>query len=165
VTLDERRYGIAVPTAQLGVPDMPVRWRRVTARSVGVVSLGGLSPGDLLALAGSSPLVAPTRWRPATDVCETPSSVIVTIELAGVREDELDIALYPDAVLVDGYRRPEAVGADAVYQTLQIWRGPFRLAVPLPATVDTDRTDVNFGGGMLQLTLARRSGGAPADDG
>jgi HSP20 family protein len=135
---------------------LPVRWRGVTSRSVTVVSRGGLSLSDLLAVAGSSPLMAPTRWQPAADVCETSSSIILTIELAGVREDELDIALYPDAVIVDGYRSLETFGPDVVYHMLQIRHGPFRLELPLPAIVDVDRPDVSFADGILRLLLPKR---------
>jgi HSP20 family molecular chaperone IbpA len=63
---------------------------------------------------------------------------------------------------VDGYRAPDEVGPEAVYYTLQIRRGRFQLEVPLPAPVDIDRPEVNFGGGILQLSLPKRSNGAEA---
>jgi len=138
---------------------VPVRWRGVASRSVTVVSRG-FSLADLLAVPGSGPLMAPTRWQPAADVCETASTVILTFELAGVREDDLDIALYPDAVIVDGYRVVETFGPDVVYHTLEIRHGPFRIELPLPATVDVDRPDVTFAAGILRLVLPKAG---PAD--
>jgi len=136
---------------------MPVRWRRVTSETVRVVSFGGLSPGELLGLAGPGPFVAPIRWRPPADICETPSSVIVAIELAGVREDDLDIALYPDAVIVDGHRAPESPGPEVVYHSLQIRRGRFRLEIPLPVEVDVDEPEVDFSAGILRMELAKKN--------
>jgi HSP20 family protein len=134
---------------------MPARWRRVTTRSLRVVSYRGLSPGDLLSLAAAGPLVAPTTWRPAADILETPTSILLTIELAGVREDDIDIELYPDAVIVTGFRPARADEPEGVYHGLQIRRGPFRAEVPLPALVDTAGADATLDDGMLRITLAK----------
>src|SRR5919108_216514 len=75
---------------------------------------------DLLSVLSSSPMVAPIRWRPATDICETPDSITITVELAGVREEDLDIELYPDAVIVSGSRSPQLCGPEAIYHALEI---------------------------------------------
>jgi HSP20 family molecular chaperone IbpA len=149
---------------------MPARWHRITTRSVRVVSYAGPATGDLLALSAIGPLVAPTRWRPAADLRETATSVVLTVELAGVREDDLDIELYPDAVVVSGSRTAASGRPDEVYHVLQVRRGPFRLEVPLPVFVDMDRADASLENGMLTITLAkataavgsRAGGGRPA---
>ena len=140
---------------------MPARWHRVTTRSVRVVSYGGPIPGDLLSLGAIGPVVAPTRWRPAVDVRETRASIGLTIELAGVREDDIDIELYPDAVIVRGDRPALGGEPDAVYHTLQIRRGAFRVEVPLPALVDLNRADATLENGMLRITLGKQ-GARPA---
>ena len=140
---------------------MPARWHRITTRSIRVVSYGGLTPGDLLSLTTGGPVLAPTRWRPAADVRETAAAVVLTVELAGVGEDDIDIELYPDAVVVRGIRRAAQGGPDEVYHTLQVRRGPFYLEVPLPAPVDMDRADASLVNGMLTITLPKpaRAGG------
>jgi HSP20 family protein len=138
---------------------MPVRWRGVSNRTVTIVARSGFSLSDLLAVAGSNPILAPTRWEPAVDVCETAESVVVTLELAGVREDELDIALYPDAVIVDGYRSLETLGPDVVYHALQIRHGPFRRELALPSAVDVDHPEVTFADGILRMALPKRAHG------
>jgi HSP20 family protein len=127
-----------------------------------VLSYRGLTPGDLLSLAAVGPLVAPTTWRPAADVLETPTSIVLTIELAGVREDDIEIELYPDAVIVSGSRHARADDPEGFYHSLQIRRGPFRVEVPLPAIVDTDGAEASLDAGMLRIMLAKpgsRSGG------
>jgi HSP20 family protein len=139
---------------------MPVRWRRATSRSVRIVSFGGLSPTDLLSVLSSSPMVAPIRWRPATDICETPESITVTVELAGVREEDLDIELYPDAVIVSGSRSPQLCGPEAIYHALEIRHGGFRLEVPLPITVDLEGPEATLENGILRIQLPR--GGEPS---
>ena len=133
---------------------MPARWRRVTTRSVRVLTYGGLGPGDLLSLT-TGPVVAPTAWRPAADLQETATAFVLTVELAGVRDDDVDIVLYPDAVVVSGSRRAASGEPDGWYHALQIRRGPFHLEVSLPAAVDVERADATIENGMLRITLAK----------
>ncbi len=134
---------------------MPARWRRVATRSVRVVSYSGSASNDLLSLAAAQPIVAPTAWRPATDVCETPESVTVITELAGVQEDDIEIELYPDAVILDGFRPASSCGPDAVYHSLQIRHGSFHLEIALPVTVDVDRSEATFENGLLRIGLPK----------
>jgi HSP20 family molecular chaperone IbpA len=138
---------------------MPAHWRRVTSRSVRVVSYGGLAPGDLLSLVATAPLVTATTWRPAADVYETATAIVLTMELAGVREDDVSIELYPDAVSVSGERPGLDGGPDAVFHTLQIRRGSFHLEVTLPAIVDLDGADATLENGILRITLAKQRQG------
>jgi HSP20 family protein len=81
----------------------------------------------------------------------------MTIELAGVREDDLDIELYPDAVIVDGYRTSQSCDGDAIYHSLQIRHGPFRIEIPLPGDVNIDRPDATFENGILRISLPKTS--------
>jgi HSP20 family protein len=115
-------------------------------------------PWDLLAAVGWRPIVVPTAWRPATDVCETPESLMVTAELAGVLDEDIEIALYRDALVVDGVRRSQPCGTDAVYLVAQIRDGAFHLEVPLAVDVDAYRTSATFENGILLISLPKLGG-------
>ena len=141
---------------------MPARWRRVTTRSVRVLTYSGLGPADLLSLT-AGPVVAPTTWRPAADLQETATALILTVELAGIRDEDVDILLYPDAVVVSGSRRAASGDPDGWYHALQIRRGPFHLEVPLPAMVDVERADATIESGMLRITLSKLGPSTEAD--
>ena len=134
---------------------MPARWRRVTTRTVHVMASSDWSPGDLLSLVAARPILVPTSWRPAVDVCETTDRITVTAELAGVVDDDLEIELYPDAVILDGSRPATACGPDAVYHAAQIRHGPFHAEIQLPELVDLDRSDATLEDGLLRLTLPK----------
>ena len=40
-------------------------------------------------------------WRPRADVYETADGVLVTVELAGLEADDLDVQLFEDALIVE----------------------------------------------------------------
>jgi HSP20 family protein len=49
-------------------------------------------------------LLVQARWRPATDVAETTKSIEVTVDLAGVDEDEFEVQLFDNGLVVEGRR-------------------------------------------------------------
>jgi HSP20 family protein len=140
---------------------VPARWRRMTTRAVRVVSYAGPAPWELLSVVSTRPIVGPTAWRPAADVCETADSVVVTVELAGVVEDDLEIEAYPDALILDGFRAASGCGPEAVYHSLQIRHGSFHVELPLPAPIDPGRGDALLDNGMLRISLPKLDDGRP----
>ncbi|HEX2037096.1 MAG TPA: Hsp20/alpha crystallin family protein [Chloroflexota bacterium] len=137
-----------------------MRYRRLTARYVSLVSMGEVpSLGDLLRTAQPRVMVAPTRWRPAADVCESATALAITVELAGVDEDDLEVTLFEDALVVEGVRRPVGCMADGVYHSAEIRHGPFRLEVPLPVAVDTEAPQGRYERGLLHISLPKAGGG------
>jgi HSP20 family molecular chaperone IbpA len=100
-------------------------------------------------------LLAEPRWRPAVDLYETPGAVRVTVDLAGVEEDDVEILLFDDAVVIEGTRVLPACEGEAVYHAAAIRQGPFRAAVALPAPVDTGAVEARFERGLLRVALPK----------
>ena len=96
-----------------------------------------------------------TYWRPPADVCESESAIEVTIDLAGVDQDELDVVLYEDALIVEGRRRL-TTSPSGVYHLAEIRQGPFRLELGLPVAFDLERVDARYDQGLLRITMPKR---------
>ncbi|MFN8591250.1 MAG: Hsp20/alpha crystallin family protein [Thermomicrobiales bacterium] len=96
-------------------------------------------------------------WRPAADICESDRTVEVTVDLAGVDQDELDVLLYENALIVSGQRRPRTTNPNVVYQLAEIRQGPFRLELPLPSSIDPNQVDARYEDGLLQITFRKSS--------
>ncbi|MGH7388563.1 MAG: Hsp20/alpha crystallin family protein [Candidatus Rokuibacteriota bacterium] len=105
-------------------------------------------------------LLAQTGWRPDVDALETATTVEVTVDLAGVDEDDVDIQLFEDALVVEGRRWFPACTEGAVYHAAGIRQGPFRVELPLPAPVDPERVQAVYERGLLHVTLPKRVTGA-----
>ena len=145
---------------------MRYRWLRyrygIVLGTSGAEATGGLRPIGhpwQVSRAGMDPgmTLAQTAWRPPTDVWETAEAITVTIELAGVDEDDLDALLYEDALVVEGRRRlpPPATDNAGVYHAAEIRQGRFRVELALPATIDPERADARYENGLLQITLRK----------
>ena len=132
-----------------------MRYRRVGYRYTMAVRFGQTWPfgeawqSDRLRLLFQGP------WRPDADMSETPRTVEIVVDLAGVDEDDFEIQLFEDVLVVEGHRPPPSRPEGAVYHAAAIRHGPFRVELPLPARVDPERVDVRLERGLLRITLPK----------
>jgi HSP20 family protein len=94
-------------------------------------------------------------WQPSVDVYETAEHLVVTVELAGVAADDLEVSMYEDALVVAGDRPLPPCDPDAVYQAVGIRRGPFRVEIPLAVTILADRVEAAQDQGLLRVRLPK----------
>jgi HSP20 family protein len=93
------------------------------------------------------------HWRPAADVYETSTAVSVTVELAGVEQEEIRVSVLDNALIVEGRRRIPNVHDDGVYHIVEIRRGAFRVEIALPARVETQPSAVRSELGFLVVSF------------
>jgi HSP20 family protein len=137
-----------------------MRYRRLSYRYALAITAGATRPLDQTWRAERpGPRLAQTCWRPAADVYETPTAVAITVDLAGVDLDELELLIYEDALVVQGQRRVPPAEAEGVYHAAEIRHGPFRLELALPAPIDPDRADARYEQGLLRLRFPKAEGG------
>jgi HSP20 family molecular chaperone IbpA len=97
-------------------------------------------------------------WRPAMDIHETPSAVLVKIELAGMDEESIEITLYPNAIVVTGQRIDDSdYDEETYYHEAQIRYGPFRADAYLSTPIQAEMASAVYQNGFLRITLPRRS--------
>ncbi len=136
-----------------------MRYRRLNYRYAVLLSAGKprtLAPDWLGGRAGV--VIAQPRWRPPADVYETDSTICITVELAGVEPEGLDVLLYQDAVVIEGQRRLRPDAPDGVFHAAEIRQGAFRLELALPAAVDPEQVEARYELGLLLMTLAKTGG-------
>jgi HSP20 family molecular chaperone IbpA len=101
-------------------------------------------------------LLVHARWRPATDMAETARSIEVTVDLAGVDEDDFEVQLFDNGLVVEGRRHLPSSGEDAVYLAAGIPQGFFRVELPLPARIDPEAVEARYERGLLHVTLPKQ---------
>ena len=94
-------------------------------------------------------------WRPATDVYETDEHIVVMMELAGVKEEDIEVTIFNDILVVSGSRqdvhRPEKV----LYHEMGINFGRFRSEVFLPLRVSPECIEARYENGFLYIWLLK----------
>lgn len=132
-----------------------MRTRHLGYRYTMVVASGPLAPfSQAWRIERLAVTLAEPRWRPETDVYETATAVTVTVALAGVDADEVEVLVFDDAVVIEG-RRWLACEETGVYRAAQIPQGPFRVEVPLPAPADPEGFEARLEDGLLRIRLPK----------
>ena len=96
------------------------------------------------------------RWRPDVDVFETENDVVVRVELAGVRSEDVRVTVDGQVLRLGGVRAPHDAAARRLHQ-MEIASGPFERQVHIPVPFDRDEVKANLADGFLTVTLKKRS--------
>jgi HSP20 family protein len=98
---------------------------------------------------------SPRTWEPAIDVYETDSDVVVLVELAGAKEDEIEVTVHGQFLIVRGERRDIKQGIKRTYSQMEILWGPFERDITLPASVDVNQIKAFYERGFLEVVLPK----------
>ena len=109
-------------------------------------------------------------WRPPVEVVESDSGLVVTVEIAGIREDDVRVVVDSSLLRISGVRRNPATQQRRTYHEMGIAYGPFEADVFLPFAVVLDAVEATYQNGFLRVTLPRAQatriipGGVPVKD-
>src|SRR5262252_1887303 len=111
---------------------------------------------DALRQSQQSMLQHSVTWRPLADIHESLEIMTVKIELAGMKEEEIDVILYEDALVVSGVRHDDHEhGENLYYHEAQIRYGPFRVEVFIPSPIDREAVTARYENGFLWVVLPK----------
>jgi HSP20 family protein len=94
-------------------------------------------------------------WRPHTDVYETSDDILVIMDLAGVRRDEIHLEVSRKAVKVYGKRDQKSLAGTTRYRLAEIAYGYFERHLALPVPVDGERIEATYKDGLLEIRMAK----------
>jgi HSP20 family protein len=97
--------------------------------------------------------VRSTVWNPPTDVYETESNLTIRVEVAGMRDDDFDVAIEKNILMIGG-TRPDQNERRAYYQ-MEIMYGKFEIAIQLPVALDIDSARAEYKDGFLTIIFPK----------
>lgn len=89
------------------------------------------------------------------DVYETPSHIIVKTLIAGVKKEDMDIALSRDMVAIRGKRELDENIEEENYFHKELYWGAFSRTILLPQEVDIEKAEAVENQGMLTIRLPK----------
>jgi HSP20 family protein len=92
---------------------------------------------------------------PRVNVSENENAVVVTAELPGVEDKDLDVSLDRSTLTIRGEKRTEEEHKEGSFYRAERSYGSFERSVPLPADVVTDKVEATFSKGVLTVTLPK----------
>uniref|UniRef100_A0A7C4L384 Hsp20/alpha crystallin family protein n=1 Tax=Bellilinea caldifistulae TaxID=360411 RepID=A0A7C4L384_9CHLR len=94
-------------------------------------------------------------FTPRVDVKETDKKVIVTAELPGLDEKDIEISISGDALILRGEKRQEEEEKGEDYYRMERRYGSFQRVIPLPCEVQVDKAEASYRKGVLTVELPK----------
>jgi len=94
-------------------------------------------------------------WRPRADLRETPDALVLSLEIPGVDEKDLEVALEDDVLSVRGERAAEEAAEGESWHRVETFRGKFERALRLPVAIRADAVKAVYRRGVLSVTLPK----------
>ena len=97
------------------------------------------------------------RGMPRADVAETDKEFLITLELPGLEEKDVDVRLTGNYLVVSGERKETKKDKDKHYHRMETTYGAFERRFELPAEVrkDVESVMATFEKGMLEIRLPK----------
>ncbi len=92
---------------------------------------------------------------PETDVTETESEIRVTMDLPGLRADDIDVELENNVLTISGERREETRESEGRFQLAERRWGEFSRSFVLPREVEGDKINAAYKDGVLNVTIPK----------
>jgi len=100
-----------------------------------------------------------TAWVPATDIFASDGDLMMRIEVAGLRPEDVDITFSAGVLTVSGTRRTElGTGGEDSFYIRERFYGAFRRAITLPPDTDPGQIRAEFENGLLEITVEGGAG-------
>jgi len=94
-------------------------------------------------------------WAPAVDMYETKDDLVVTAELPGVNEKEVQLSITGDVLSLKGERTPNQDTKQESFHRGERWYGRFERHLSLPVSVQADKVKATYRDGVLMITLPK----------
>jgi len=96
---------------------------------------------------------AKAHWVPNTDVYATDNGLVVKVELAGMRSENLEITVENNRLRIAGNRPDGCRSAKAHFLVMEINYGPFESMLEVPPGYDLSQAKATYLNGFLRIDV------------
>ena len=101
------------------------------------------------------------EFRPTANLAETETAFEVTVDLPGVKPEDVHVEMREGDLWITGERREEKEENETTFHRLERFVGRFERMMPLPTTVNEGKIVAAFNDGVLKVTLPKTETAKP----
>lgn len=101
-----------------------------------------------------------SAWTPALDLYHGKDNVTATVELPGMRKEDIEVSLHDGTLTISGERGSEKSEGENAERT-ERFSGKFRRSISLPTRVDGNKVSATYKDGILTVTLPKAEEAKP----
>ena len=94
-------------------------------------------------------------WTPAVDISERKDAYLVTVELPGIKADDVEITFEDGLLTIQGERHFAHDSAEEKMHRTERFYGAFRRSITLPSHVEADKIEASAQDGVLQILVPK----------
>jgi HSP20 family protein len=106
-------------------------------------------------------IVGPRAFAPAIDMKETDASLLVEVELPGLKANEVDVQIEDGILVLRGERKQEKEEKTRLWHRSERFWGKFERRIPLPEYAEAEKVDATCKDGVLLVTIPKKAGVKP----
>jgi HSP20 family protein len=95
------------------------------------------------------------RWIPAMDLVETNDHYVLTADLPGLSQDDINLEFEGDVLTLSGERKSEHSERQEGFYRLERAAGSFSRSLTLPEGVDAEAVTATFDKGVLEVRIPK----------
>lgn len=101
-------------------------------------------------------LIAST-WNPSVDIYEKNGNLVLTAEVPGLDENDIDVKLEDSTLTIKGDRKYEKEVKEENYHRVERTYGSFSRSFSLPQNIDQDKIKAESENGILKITMPKKA--------
>ncbi len=106
-----------------------------------------------------TPFDAVGRWGevfvPKVDIKEEEKDIVVSAELPGMDQKDIDVTVTNDSIRISGEKKQEEEKEEKGYYRRETSYGTFERVIDLPTEVDENKAEAEFSKGVLTIRLPK----------
>jgi HSP20 family protein len=100
-------------------------------------------------------------FAPSTNVAETEKGYEVSIDLPGMKPEDVNIELKDNQLWISGERKQETVEKEKAFHRIERRFGQFRRVIPLATDVDAEKIEARYKDGVLAIEVPKAEEARP----
>jgi len=97
-----------------------------------------------------------STWAPAVDIYEDEKQLVLTAELPGINEKDVDIKIEDNTLSIHGERKLEKETREENYHRIERAYGSFYRSFTLPNHIDQDKIQAEHENGVLKIIMPKK---------
>lgn len=97
-----------------------------------------------------------SSWSPSVDIYEDENNLVLTAEVPGIEEKDIEIKIEDSTLTLKGERKFEKETKEENFHRIERSYGSFSRSFTLPHYIDQDKIEAEHENGILKITMPKK---------
>ncbi len=97
-----------------------------------------------------------SNWTPSVDIHENESELVLSAEVPGIEDKDIEIEIENNTLSIQGERKIENETKEENYHRIERSYGSFSRSFTLPTNVNQDNIKAEYDNGVLRISLPKK---------